>query len=147
MTRLRADRMRARAQQVRVSELLRESAGEVLTLADLEPRPSWSFLLPPISDEQAAEWQARWDETMADQPHRHRIITLPQRTVIRSERPRKSTPRGLPRMREHIRTLLLGALRGDGTPRSAARIAVCRAYRVLPGRTSGGLLLPGQNGA
>lgn len=47
-------------------------------------------------------------------------------------RPRKSTPRGLPRMREHTRSLLLNALRGDGTIEATIRVSTCRAMRVLP---------------
>jgi hypothetical protein len=85
-----------------------------------------------ITDDEVADWQRYWEQVMAE-GRPHRIITLPSRTAIHPSRPRKSAPRGLPRMREHTRSLLLNALRGDGTPRSAARIAVCRAYRVLPG--------------
>jgi hypothetical protein len=89
---------------------------------------------PTFTADEIERWQQAWDETMtAEQENRQRLIVLPSRAVIRPGRRRKSAPRGLPRMREHTRSLLLNALRGDGTPRSAARIAVCRAYRVLPG--------------
>jgi hypothetical protein len=130
--RLRRDRMLRRVRETRTVELLRASGEEVRGRAATDWLPP-AFTLPAEwNEEETADWQRYWDQVMAE-GRPHRIITLPSRTVIRPSRPRKSTPRGLPRMREHTRSLLLGALRGDGTPRSAARIAVCRAYRVLPG--------------
>lgn len=126
--RLRTDRMLRRVRETRTVELLRASGEHVRAILGGE------ITFPAhITAEEIDRWQRAWDETMAsDQPHR--VITLPHRAewTPRPSRPRKSSPRGHARMREHTRSLLLNALRGDGTPRSAARIAICRAYRVLP---------------
>lgn len=100
-SRLRTDRMRSRAVIARIERHFRETVAEVLTLADLGPLPAAAFLIPPITDEQADEWQRAWDETVGEPTHRARIVTLPSRTVIRRERRRKSAPRGIPRMRKH----------------------------------------------
>jgi hypothetical protein len=129
---LHTGRMLARVRQTRTAELLRASGEEVRERVATDWLPP-AFTLPAEwNEEETADWQRYWDQVMAeDRPHR--VVTLPSRTAARPNRPRKSAPRGVPRMREHTRSLLLNALRGDGTPRSAARIAVCRAYRVLPG--------------
>lgn len=105
---------------------------------DVEPRPNG--LLDAlqcdglISDEERDEWQRAWDEIMAaEQPHRVQIL-LPHRAkwTPLPKRERKSNPRGLPRMREHTISLLLGALRGDGSLEATIRVSTCRAMRVLP---------------
>jgi hypothetical protein len=85
-----------------------------------------------FTDEQIADWQRAWDETVGNDPQPQRLIWLPSRTVVRSERPRKSTPRGPARMRKHRRELLINALRGDGSYRSEVQVQILKAYRVLP---------------
>ena len=153
--RLRTDRMSRHATGVRLTALLRESADEVRAKVEsgewtvnraraaygfpslglvgdavVQKRPDdlpgalqWHGL---ISEDEIAEWQRAWDQAMADDPTMGRIIHLPSRTVVRTERPRKSPPRGAPRMRKHRRELLINALRWDG-PYAAAK-----AYRILP---------------
>lgn len=127
---LRTDRMKRRAIIARTARHFREAVAEVLTLADLAPLPA-AFLIPPITDEQAAEWQRAWDWTVVNDPAPRRIMRLPQRPVF-TPRLRKFTPRGVPRMREHTRSLLINALRSDGTPSGNARVQTLRAFRVLP---------------
>lgn len=154
--RIRTDRMRTRAITARTARHLREAVAEVLTLAaagddwwrtlidQIEPidltAPAEHMIrvaAPPESPsdwdaEEIAKWQRAWDETIGSEPHRHGIIWLPSRTTIRPRRPRKSTPRGVPRMREHTRSLLINALRSDGTLSSTITVQTCKAYRVLP---------------
>ena len=110
--RLRTDRMLRRVREERTVELLRASGEEVRERAAIGWLPSGFLEAGPVGDAQAARWQHAWDETVGD-GRPQRLIWLPSRTVIRTGRPRKSTPRGLPRMREHTRSLLLNALRGD----------------------------------
>ncbi|HEY8977867.1 MAG TPA: hypothetical protein VIN75_26870 [Burkholderiaceae bacterium] len=140
--RLRTDRMAARAREARTTALLRDAYADVrakvtsgewsVQRALAETAPA-AFTCPADwDDERVAEWQERWDEFMRDQPQRQRLITLPSRAAIRPGLPRKSAPRGLPRMRKHRRELLINALRPDGTPESAIRVQVLKAYRVLP---------------
>lgn len=118
--RLRLTRMRDRATALREARALREfvaHAAGTLPAAFMEP--------VEIDPEQAAEWQRVWDQAMADDPMMGRIIHLPQRPEFVPP-PRKSPPRGVPRMRKHRRELLINALRWDG-PYAAAK-----AYRILP---------------
>ncbi len=62
-------------------------------------------------------------------------IYLPDRAtawlVDPKANPRRRT-RGPQRMREHTRSLLLNALRSDGTLESTIQVQTCKAYRVLP---------------
>lgn len=101
---------------------------------DLPGGLAWHGFAAPdsLSDEAVAEWQRAWDETMAAAPSHRKIMHLPQEVTLQPSRPRKSTPRGLPRMREHTRTLLLNALGDDGTFENHIQIRTCKALRVLP---------------
>lgn len=131
--RLRTDRMLRRVRETRTVELLRASGEEIranvesgdwtinrarreLGLPALGPagdktaqaRPGdlpnalqWHGL---ITDDEAADWQRYWDHVIAE-GRPHRVITLPHRAewTPTPKRPRKSTPRGVPRMRVRAR--------------------------------------------
>jgi hypothetical protein len=81
----------------------------------------------PNADELRAAFEHTWAEAGApdQQPHRLMLLPGPERRPTRAERRRN-------RMREHTRTLLINALRSDGTYGSHIRVQICKMYRVLP---------------
>lgn len=96
--RLRTDRMLRRVRETRTVELLRASGEEVRERAAIGWLPSGFLEAGPVGDEQVARWQRAWDETVGD-GRPQRLIWLPTRLRVRPHHQRKSTPRGLPRMR------------------------------------------------
>lgn len=133
-SRLHTDRMRERARRVYAAAALRENIADLaekVAHGDVNlngARVAMGF--PPI----------RQLRGLANQPTRPGCGHEPSwwtqdgggYTCMVCGRQPHVRKRGPQRMREHTRSLLLNALRGDGTPHGAARIAICRAYRVLP---------------
>lgn len=142
--RLRTDRMLLRVAEPRAAELLRRDLGalrEKLANGDLSINGARAAMgLKPfvaassMDPETAAQWQAEWDATVGNDIHRP-LLLLPGKAEVHQRDP-KTNPRrrarGPQRMREHTYTLLLNALRSDGTLDSTIQVQTCKAYRVLP---------------
>jgi hypothetical protein len=135
--RLRTDRMLLRVAEPRAADLLRRDLGELrekLANGDLSINGARAAMgLKPfvaassVGPETAAQWQAEWDATVGHDIHRP-LLLLPGKPEVHPRR----RARGPQRMREHTYSLLLNALRSDGTPESTIQVQTCKAYRVLP---------------
>jgi hypothetical protein len=81
--------------------------------------------IPGWTEHFTAELEALWQEARTGPAVWLPPSKLPQARPTRLER-------RTDRMREHTRTLLLNALRPDGTHGSLIQVQTCKAYRALP---------------